>query len=114
MPKKNGNQVATWENERISIFLGRQKEQIFAEGRTEIQKHEYSDRSIQELNGIIESQRRQIDHTNASDEQLRRDQVLLQEQLSNKIGIFVELISKVFIWEELKRVQGSRIDREED
>ena len=63
------------ENERIRILLERQKEQILAEVRTEIQKHEFqaeSDRrSIQELNGIIESQRREIDHTIASDEQLR-------------------------------------------
>ena len=44
------------ENERIRILLERQKEQILAEVRTEIQKHEFqadSDRrSIQELNGI--------------------------------------------------------------
>ena len=62
------------ENERIRILLERQKEQILAEVRTEIQKHEIqadSDRSIQELNGIIdESQRREIDHTLAGDEQL--------------------------------------------
>ena len=54
------------ENERTRILLEeRQKEQILAEVRTEIQKHEFqadSDRrSIQELNGIIESQRREID-----------------------------------------------------
>ena len=59
--------------------------QILAEFRSEIQKHEFqadSDRrSIQELNGIIESQRREIAHINAGDEQLRRDQLLLQEQL---------------------------------
>ena len=51
----------------------------------DIQKHEFqadSDgRSIQELNGIIESQRREIDDTVAGEEQLRRDQILLQEQL---------------------------------
>ena len=44
------------ENERIRILLERQKEQILDEVRTEIQKHEIqadSDRSIQELNGII-------------------------------------------------------------
>ena len=50
------------ENERIRIL----KEQILAEGRSEIQKHEIqaeSDRrSIQELNGIIDSQRMEIDH----------------------------------------------------
>ena len=47
------------ENERIRILLERQKEQILAEVRTEIQKHGFqadSDRrSIQELNGIIDS-----------------------------------------------------------
>ena len=41
-------------------------------------------RSIQELNGVIVSQRREIDHTLASDEQSRRDQLLLQEQLSEQ------------------------------
>ena len=44
------------ENETIRILLERQKEQILADFRTEIQKHEFqadSDRrSIQELNGI--------------------------------------------------------------
>ena len=74
------------EDERIRILLERQKEQILAEVRTEIQKHEFkadSDRrSMQELSGIIESQRREIDHALAKDEQLRRDQQLLHEQLS--------------------------------
>ena len=76
------------EHETIRILLERQKEQILAKVRTEIQKHEFqadSDRSsIHELNGIIESQRREIDHTIASDEQSRRDQLLLQEQLSEQ------------------------------
>ena len=65
------------ENERIRILLERQKEQILSEVRTEIQKHEFQAdsgrRSIQELSGIIESQRREIDHTIAGDEQLRRE-----------------------------------------
>ena len=50
------------ENETVRILLERQKEQILADFTAEIQKHEFqadSDRrSIQELNGIIESQRR--------------------------------------------------------
>ena len=50
------------ENERIKILLERQEEQILAEVRTEIQKHEvqadYDRRSIQVLNGTIASQRR--------------------------------------------------------
>ena len=52
------------ENERIRTLFERQKEQILAASRAEIQKHEFqadSDRrSIQELSGIIESQRREI------------------------------------------------------
>ena len=79
------NQVAQMENGTIRILLERQKEQILSVFRAEIQEHEFqadSDRrSIQELNGIIEPQRREIDHTLAGDEQLRRDQPLLQEQL---------------------------------
>ena len=52
------------ENEAIRILFEKQKEQILADCGAEIQKHEFqadSDRrSIQELNGIIESQRREI------------------------------------------------------
>ena len=69
------------ENEGIKILLERQKEQILAEVRTEILKHEFqagSDRSILEFNS------EGIDHTIASDEQFRRDQLLLQEQLSEQ------------------------------
>ena len=36
------------------------------------------------MNGIVESQRREIDHTFASDEQLRPDQLLFQEKLSEQ------------------------------
>ena len=54
-------------NERIRILLERQKEQILAGVRSEIQKHELqaeSDRRrIHELSGIIDSQRMEIDHT---------------------------------------------------
>ena len=59
--------------------LNDKKEQILSDFRAEIHKHEFqadSDRrSIQELNGIIESQRREIDHAIAGDEQLRQDQM---------------------------------------
>ena len=63
--------VATQKNEQIRILLERQNDQILADFRVEIQKHEIkadSDRrSVQELSGIIESQRREIDHTIAGD-----------------------------------------------
>ena len=103
------------ENGTIRILLERQKEQILADFRAEIQKHEFqadSDwRSIQELNGIIESQRREIDHTLAGDEQLRRDQLLLHEQLSEQNRDLREAHGKSLNEvEELKRFQGSRFD----
>ena len=85
---KKKNQVAKWRTKESGFYLKDKKEQILAEVRTEIHKHEFqadSDkRSIQELNGIIESQRRESDHTIAGHEQLRRDQVLLQKQQSEQ------------------------------
>ena len=103
------------ENERIRILLERQKEQILAEVRSEIQKHELqaeSDkRSIQELTGIIDSQRMEIDHTLTGCEQSRRDQLLLQEELSEQNRDLRETrIKSLHEMEELKRVQELRID----
>ena len=110
--RKSGRDM---ENERIRILLERQKEQILAEVRTEIHKHEFqahSDgRSIQELNGIFDSQRREIDLTVASDEQSRRDQRLLQEQLSEQNRVLRGArIMSLHGMEELKRFQELRID----
>ena len=98
------------ENEQFRILLERQKEQIIADCRAEIQKHEFqadSDwRFIQELSGIIESQRREIDHTHARDEQLRRDQQLLHEQLLEHNGDLREARMKSLNeMEELKHFQ---------
>ena len=50
---------------------------------------------MQELSGIIESQRREIDHTLARDEQLRRDQQLFMNNYWHKIENFVKLMRKV-------------------
>ena len=85
------------ENETIRIPLERQKEQILPDCRAETQKHEFqavSDRrSIQELNGIIESQRREIDHTLAQ-VMNNFDEInyFFMKNYQNKIGIFVKLI----------------------
>ena len=103
------------ENERIKVLLERPKEQILADFRAEIHKHEFqadSDRrSIQELIGIIESQRREIDHAHAGDEQLRRDQQLLHEQLSQRNRDLREAhVKRLFGMEEMKRFQGSTFD----
>ena len=57
------------------------------------------------------SQRREIDHTLAGDEQLRRDQLLLYEQLSEQNRNLREAhIESLHEMEELKRVQDSRVD----
>ena len=73
------------ENEQIRILMERQKEQILSDKRAEIQKHEFQAdcdrRNIQKLNGVIESQRGEKNRALAGDEQLRRDQQLLHEQV---------------------------------
>ena len=112
---KNENQVATQKNERIRILFERQKEQILADCRTEIQKHEFqadSDRrSIQESSGIIDSQRMEIDHAFTGCEQSGRDQLLLQEELSEENRDLREAhVKSLHEMEELKRVQELRAD----
>ena len=73
------------ENVQIKILLERQQEQHLADYRAEIQKHEFQadfdKRSVQKLNGVIESQRGEIYRAHQGDEQLRRDQQLLHERL---------------------------------
>ena len=104
------------ENEQIRILLERQREQILAECRAEIQRHEFQAdydrrRSIQKMNGIIESQRSEINHALARDDQLRRDQQLLHEQLSEQNRDLREAQMKSpNEMEELKRFQGSTFD----
>ena len=63
------------------------------------------------MNGIIESHRSEINRAHAGDEQLRRDQLLLHEQLSEQNWDLREAHLKSFNeMEELKRFQGSAFD----
>ena len=66
---------------KSGFFLERQEEQILAGCGAEIQKHEfladYDRRSIQKLNGVVESQRGEVNRALEGDEQRRRDQQLL-------------------------------------
>ena len=96
------------ENERVRILVERQKEQILVEVRST----NFKPILIEEVSsGIIESQRREFDHTTAGDEQLRRDQLLLQEQLSEQNRDVREThIKSLHDMEEWKRVQEFRID----
>ena len=88
------------ENDQIRVLLERRREQILADYyRAEIRKHEFQAdchrRNIPKLNGVIESQRGEINRALAGDEQLRRDQQLLHEQLLEQNRIFVKLMTKV-------------------
>ena len=97
------------ENERIRILLERQKEQILAEVRSEIQKHELqaeSDkRSIQELTGIIDSQRMEIDHTITGVTNSGEINYYFKKNYQNKIGLFVKLVSGICeTWKNCRKV----------
>ena len=86
---RNENQVATWKTSESGFSLNDKKSKFsqILEQR-EIHKHEFqadSDwRGIQELTGIIDSQRRKVDHAITGCEQSRRDQLLLQEEISEQ------------------------------
>ena len=103
------------ENEQIRILLERQQEQILADYRAEIQKHEfladYDRRNILKLNEVIQSQRGEIYRAHQGDEQHRRDQQLIHEQLLEQNQDPREAHEKSLNeMEELKRFQGSTFD----
>ena len=104
------------ENERIRILLERQKEQILAEVRSGIQKHELQAdcdrRSIQELNGIIDSQRMEIDRTITGCDQSRRDQLLLQEELSKQNRALRE--TRIRSMRDMEELQKSHVLKVEE
>ena len=85
VPNVRENPRRSSENEQIRILLERQREQILSEYRAEIQKHEFQAdhdrRNIQKLTEVIQSQRGEIYCDHQGDEQHRRDQQLLHEQL---------------------------------
>ena len=63
------------------------------------------------MNGVIESQRGDIDPALEGDEQLRRDQQLLHEQLLEQNRDFREAhVKSLSEMEEVKRFQGSTFD----
>ena len=103
------------ESEQIRILLERQRQQILADCQAEIRKHDfqgdYDRRSIQKLNEPIESQKEELCRTHQGDEQLRRDQQLLHEQLWEQNRDLREAHEKSLSeMEELKRFQGSTFD----
>ena len=86
------------ENERIRILLERQKEQILAEVRTEIQKHELqADSDTRGIQEFLDSQRMEIDHTITGVSNPGEINYYFKKNYQNKIGILVKLVSKVFM-----------------
>ena len=99
---------------KSGFFRNDKKEQILADYRAEIQKHEfqadYDRRSIQKLNEVIESQRGEIHRALAGDEQLRRDQQLHEQSLKQNRDLREAHEKSLNEMEELKRFQGSTFD----
>ena len=115
IPNVRENPRHSSESEQIRILLERQKEQILADNRAEIQKHEFQAdhdrRSIRKLDEMIESQRGEIYRAHQGDERHRRDQQLLHVQLLKQNWDLGEAHEKSLSeMEELKRFQGSTFD----
>ena len=102
------------ESERISILLERQKKSKFSltlEFRNTNFKSILIEEVFKKLNGIVESQRGEINRAPAGDKQLRRDQLLLHEHLSEQNWDLREAnLKSLHEMEDLKRAQESRID----
>ena len=107
---KNENQVAKWKTKESGFSWKDKKEHILAGVRTEIQKHEFqadSDRSIQELNGIIESQRREIDHTDSDVARSSKDIQRIEQEPNTQLSSTARLVTK-WIEETLERTKFDR------
>ena len=102
------------ETETIRILFERQKEQILAEKRAEKRNTSFKPILIGEvfqINGVIESQRGEIHRALAGDEQLRRDELLLHEQVSEQNRDLREAhMTSLIEMEKLKRYQRSTFD----
>ena len=115
LARADKNQVSKWKTKQSGFSLKDKKKQFFAEVRTEIHKHEFqadSDRrSIQESSGVIESQRMEIDQTITGCDQSRRDQLLLQEELSEQNRALRETrIRKIRDMEELQKSHVLKVE----
>ena len=103
------------ENEQVWILFERQLEQILADFRAEIQKHEFqadSDRRrIQKLNGTIESQRGEINRAHARRRTTFDEINFIMNNNWNKKREFREAhVKSLNEMEKLKRFQVSTFD----
>ena len=76
------------DNCQFRIILEKEKEQMLAEAKSEILRHEYradvAEHNICELKRQIDSQAVEIGHTRTGYEQSRREQALLHEELAHR------------------------------
>ena len=101
-------------NAQIRTLLDREKEQILAECRAEIKKHEfqadYDRRSVRKLGELIVSQQEEL-HCAQAEELQRRDQQLLHKRLLQQNSELREAHQKSLNeMEELKKFQSSTFD----
>ena len=84
--KRKSNQEL--DNCQFSIILEGEKEQLFAEAKFEILRHEYradlAENNLCELKRQIDSQTVKIGHTRTGYEQSRREQAPLHEELADR------------------------------
>ena len=113
-PVVERSQELNTEHAQSRTLLDRQREQILADCKAEIKRHEfqanYDRRSIQKLSETIESQQEEL-HRAQAEELHRRDQQLLHEQLLKQNYKLREADDKSLKeMEEFKKFQNSTFD----
>ena len=111
--KRKSNQEL--DNCQIRIIFGKTREQLLAEAKSEILRHEYradlAENNICELKRQIDSQAVEIGHTRTGYEQSRREQALLHEELAGRERALRDTRNRsIQKLEELKRDQEFRLE----
>ena len=114
IPNVRENPRRSTENEQIRILLERQKRRfslIIEKRFRNTNSRPIMTRNIQKLSGVIESQRGEICRSVQGDEQHRRDQQLIHEQmLEQNLDLREAHERSLNEMVELKRFQGSTFD----
>ena len=85
---RSANLTKSWDNCQIRITFGKTRDQLLAEAKPEILRHEnradLADNNTCELKRRIDSQSVEIGHTRTGYEQSRREQALLHEEMADR------------------------------
>ena len=111
--KRKSNQEL--DNCQIRIIFGKIREQLLAEAKSEILRHEYradlAENNISELKRQTDSQAVEIGHTRTGYDQSRREQALLHEELADRERALRDTrIRSIQKLEVLKRHQEFRLE----